>query len=246
MVFNNAYLNSKNFIIVILAGMTIFFRLRVDRLVDTSNIYSLSPPPPALKYYSFGFDEVVADSLWLRYVQDLEKCNTYGKKTDEKTPCSKGWSFQMLDQITDLAPKFRMPYAIGPISLSVLTDDYDGAGIIFEKGIKYFPHDWKIQYRAAYFYLYDKQDPMRAARLLLAAQKNGGPEWLALLATKLYDRSGQLALGISTLNAYKNQIQDPNIKKRVERRLSRLMCESDALKAGKTAASVGCAKESDD
>jgi hypothetical protein len=230
--------------IVILAGMTIFFRREMDLVTEKRSGFSLAPPPPHLKYYSFGFNESIADGLWLRYIQDLDKCKMHGRDGDPKTACDKGWAFQMLDQITDLAPKFRMPFAVGPISLSVLLDDYDGAGIIFEKALKAFPKDWKIQYKAAYFYLFDRNDPIKAAHLLLEANANGGPAWLPLLASKLYDRSGQLALGISTLTGYLKQIQDPNIKKRVEHRLARLMCERDALAQGRS--SDSCSKEDSD
>lgn len=213
--------------------MTIFFRIKIDRSSDEIVKFTLAPPPPNLKFYSFGFNESVADSLWLRYIQDLDKCKLHGVQSEGKAEvCSKGWAFLMLDQITDLAPQFRMPYAVGPISLSVLSDDYDGAGVIFEKALRAFPNDWKIQYKAAYYYLYDKKDQAKAAHLLLQAHKNGGPEWLPLLASKLYDKSGQLALGISTLSGYLKQISDVKIKERVQRRIARLECERDALARG--------------
>jgi len=174
----------------------------------------------------------------------MEKCKFNGLNSDGKVTCAKGWAFQMLDQITDLAPRFRMPFSIGPISLSILSEDQEGAAIIFEKGIKAFPHDWQILYKASYFYLYEKKDPLKAAHLLLEAEKSGGPDWLPLLASKLYSRNGQLALGISTLSHYVKQVRDPLIKKRVENRLARFICERDALEQGKSEA--GCAKESSD
>lgn len=229
--------------IVTLLGVTIFFRLKMDVDHSEQSHYSLTPPPPGLKYYSFGFDESFADGLWLRYIQDMDKCNVYGLKQQQKSACAKGWSFQMLDQITDLAPKFRMPYAIGPISLSIIVDDYDGAEVLFEKAIRAFPEDWRILYRAAYFYIYDKKEPVKAAHLLLQAQKFGGPEWLALLASRLYDRSGQLDIGIATLKNYLDQIRDPKIRSRVEHRLARLMCEREALGRGEPAS---CPKEDSD
>jgi len=244
MVFSRSEIFFKYLIVVTLLGVTIFFRLKIDANRDAANHFYLTPPPPGLKYYTFGFNESFADGLWLRYIQDLEKCKSHGKNGEEKPACSKGWSFQMLDEITDLAPRFRMPYAIGPISLSVLGDDYDGAGIIFEKALKAFPNDWKIQYKAAYYYLYDKQDQAKAAHLLILAHKNGGPEWLPLLASKLYDRSGQLLLGISTLSGYVKQIKDPVIRLRVEHRLARLICERDSLAEKKS--TDRCAKENAD
>ncbi len=218
---------------VALFGATIFFRLRLD-LITKETRYSLTPPPPGLKYFAFGFNEALGDCLWLRYIQDLEKCNLQGKQGETKPACAKGWSFQMLDQITDLAPRFRMPYAVGPVTLSVLVDDYDGAAVLFEKAIKAFPDDWPILYRAAYFYLHDKKDERKAASLLLAAHERGGPYWLPMLASKLYSHTGQLELGITTLEAYLKQVGVEDVKKVIKERLEMLYCERSQLAQGAT------------
>lgn len=113
--------------------------------------------------------------------------------------CNKGWVFHMLDRITDLVPRFRMPYIMGATLLSVAVDDREGARLIYEKGMLQFPSDWSIAYRAAYHYLYEIQDGRRAAQLLDAAARNGAPQWVVSLAARLFSQSGKLQLGITVL-----------------------------------------------
>jgi tetratricopeptide (TPR) repeat protein len=217
--------------VFILFGLTAIPRLRFEA-AEIDKRYLLSAPPPGIKYFSFGFNDAMADSLWLRYVQDTDKCHLRGMEGEGKAACEKGWAYQMLDTITELAPKFRMPYAVGPLTLSVIVDDYDGAGLMFEKAVRAFPNDWSILYRAAYYYLYDKKQNDRAASLLLRAYQNGGPNWLPLLASRLYSKEGQLTLGIATLKAYAEQLQNPKMRRRVELRLVYLNCLLEAQQQG--------------
>lgn len=199
----------------------------------------LNPPPTEyIEHTHFGFSESLADSLWLRWIQDNDYCQIYSNKNDENlerpaprpgqvtTPlpdtvsedkfvsnprykiCDNSWGFKMLDAITRLAPKFQMAYLAGPISLSVMVEDYEGATVLFERGLKEFPDDWQLAYRASYHFLFDKKDLPRAADLLNHAATHGGPNWLKSLAARLYSRSGQLILGISTLKNYREQVKD--------------------------------------
>ena len=187
------------------------------------------PPPKYIHHFSFGYNESMSDSLWLRWVQDVDVCgakkvarssvlpkpslprNVAGganKFREEilipvrKNICNKGWSFRLLDAITRLTPHFRMPYAVGASTLSVLIDDHLGAKAIYERAFKYFPNDWPILYRAAYHYLYELQELDKAAELLIQAGNAGGPVWVKSLASRILTRAGQVDLGIQTLEDY--------------------------------------------
>lgn len=182
-------------------------------------------PPVAIKYFTFGFDEALADSMWIRLIQDFTYCgrgverSVQKKKKDgpsleekvvgqgmsfldalaeedqEVVGCDMGWGYQMLDRITDLSPRFGIAYRIGGSVLSVLVGDRAGAAKILEKGLQVFPEDWTIAYRAAYHYLYEMRDLEKAANMLQIAGQNGAPNWVNNLASKLYEHSGQLLMG---------------------------------------------------
>lgn len=210
-------------------------------LAKGASLY-LNPPPERIELFSFGFKESLADSLWLRWIQDGDACQTYasgnlatdktdagdGKSTDEEfhnprhRVCDNSWSFKMLDGVTKLAPRFRMPYFAGTMTLAVLVEDYAGATTIFDRAIEQFPDDWEILYRAGYHYLFDLKNMAKAGSLMKRAADHGGPYWIRFLAARLYSRAGQATLGIQTLETYLNTLDDPKQREPVIQRISDL------------------------
>lgn len=202
----------------------------------------LNPPPEMLEKFTFGFNESTADSIWLRWVQDSDTCQTYLKPVEEfdtrnfnqeseenrfiaprKKNCDNSWAFKMLDAVTKLSPKFKMPYLAGAITLSVLTEDYIGASEIFDRGLKQYPDDWQLAYRASYHYLFDMGDKKRAAELLIQAQKDPkAPGWFNYLAARLYSEAGQAELGVSVLENYRKTLDEEKQIEAVDKRIADL------------------------
>lgn len=194
-------------------------------------------PTKNLQYFQFGHKNSMADVFWLNTIQNMDYCErsdlpaSYnpGIGVDaalsaELAPsrCDKGWVFQMMDFITDLSPKFEEVYEIGATVLSVIVDDRAGAKIIFDKGLENFPNNWVLCYRAAYHYLLELQKPGRAADLLTQAYKNGGPDFLPTLASRLYSRVGRAMLGYTTLKSFVDNNPDSAHIERAKIRLKEL------------------------
>lgn len=169
-------------------------------------------PPADLKHFVLGYREIVADTIWLRLIQDIDRCEIYldqrgqpmssEKELGKGARCGdtdKGWAYHMLDAVTQLAPKFRAPYIHGAPTLSVLVHDREGARLLFDRGIENFPTDWSLLYYAGYHYMTMMGDVERAAELLVAAGKNGAPAWVYSLAARLYTKDGQVAFAKSVL-----------------------------------------------
>lgn len=223
--------------IVIAAAFAATWLVKSHNLKDDKRF--LAPPPEHLELFTFGFSDALADSLWLRWIQDSDYCQTYAgvapakpievKESDFKSPrnkvCDNSWSFKMLDSITEIAPKFRMAYATGAITLSVLVEDYEGAKVIFDRGVSQFPEDWDILYQASYHYLFDRHDLKTAADLLDRARKAGGPWWFSFLASRLYSKSGQVEIGIRTLQRYREGLKDEKQIKDVDKRIEALKAQ---------------------
>lgn len=159
--------------------------LKPAKLVEESR---LIPPPPYLEYISFGFQMPMADSLWLRAIQDLDYCEN---KLAENLCQGNGWLSEMLDTITRLAPDYQIAYRVGGLALTVLVSDYEGASKIFDRGVKLFPNDVQLLYRAAYHAMMEEKNNKKAAKLFIQAAQNGGKEWFYNLATRLYTDAGQ-------------------------------------------------------
>ncbi len=229
---------SVPFILTLLAFAALTVVLHPKTAPTAENKF-LAPPPEHIEHFHFGFRESMADSLWLRWIQDNDSCQTYlaparpllvvqEDKDDvlitnpRHKICDQSWGFKMLDAVTRLAPKFLMPYIAGAITLSVVVEDYQGASIIFERGLNEYPKDWSLLYRAAYHFLYDRKDYPKAASLLERSAANGAPQWVHSLAARIYSRAGQLELGLESLLIYRKTLDNPVAIKQVEARIAEL------------------------
>jgi tetratricopeptide (TPR) repeat protein len=223
---------------------------------NSSKARLVPPPRENIELLAFGFNDIFADSLWLRTIQNLDVCDVMGVSpvdlsaavrerfqnrvqspsthldphvaaalkniVPRRGRCSQGWAFQMMDAATRLAPRFEIVYSAGGAVLSVMMDDYEGATILYERGLKAAPKNWIIAYRAAYHYFYDLQDFSRAAELLTQAGKNGGPLWLRSLAARLFTQSGQAHLALPLLKQLRDETVNPIAKKDLDDRISQL------------------------
>ncbi len=175
-------------------------------------------PPQNLEHFTFGYRLPMADSLWLRVLQNSDFCESpntekaynAGIELDEvlkykmkPSRCHKGWVFSLMDKASDLDPRFRIVYSEGGTHLSIGVDDREGARIILDKGVEQFPNDWTILYKASYHYLFEIQDKAKAAELMARASKEpGSPPFLPSLAARLFTLNGQLDLGKQILIDY--------------------------------------------
>ncbi len=211
-------------ILIFILGLSAVFGIESkSKLKDHATLLF---PPKDLKYFSLGYQEIVADVLWLRALQDIDMCGeqsqikksadkdhtspqkqlelselVQSKKQDlaqvqtfDHARCEEGWSARMLDSITELAPKFKMPYLVGGTILSVVVHDDLGATNIFKKGVERFPDDWTMAYRAAYHAMESRHDFDSAAKFLIQAGRHGAPAWVFALAARMQTKTGQAAL----------------------------------------------------
>lgn len=176
---------------------------------------ALIAPPPHMEYFSFGFHEVVADSLWIRAIQDFDYCENEVAKNICR---GNSWLYHMLDTVTTLSPHFRMPFATGGVALSVIITDVEGASKIFDKAVMAFPKDWPILYRAAYHALLEEKDKEKAARLLVMSAQAGGGEWFYSLAQRLYLDEGQRELAMRLYEDLRAQGFDDSLLERMKSR----------------------------
>lgn len=149
----------------------------------------------------------------MRAIQQFDKCEqdrgaspltSEGLRMGlDRTPeCNRGWVFQMLNLILDLVPRFYYPARVGPVILSVVIDDIEGATIIYEKALRNFPNDWIIASRAAYHFTFELEDNTRGSLLYYRAAKLGGPSWMALYASKLSNKEGKKELAIRMIKDF--------------------------------------------
>jgi hypothetical protein len=203
------------------------FIKQVESQSEPHHIYYA--PPAEIKMFSFGQIELVADLFWIRVLQDIDTCEqNFAPKSELRIDkdrihnCNKGWVYHMLDIIFECAPRWRIPAAIGPLLLSVIVDDIDGATLLFKKAVKNFPHDWAILYRAAYHFLYETHDTLYAAQLFDQAGKYGAPLWVHSLAAKLYSERGRNIVARIVLTDALKRTPPGAIRDKIQKRLAQV------------------------
>ena len=171
------------------------------------------PPPVAVKYLSVGMSYQLADSLWLRALQDFDYCE---KKLNEKECFGKSWLFQTLNLATEIDPVFEpLMYRAAGLALTVIISDYAGASVIFDKAVKHYPDNWNVTYVAAYHAWYEEKNKMKAARLYEQAAKTGAPNWVYALAGRLAKDDGEDEYSQKILETMIATNQDEKIIKRL-------------------------------
>ncbi len=193
---------------------------------ERSPLEFLPPNYENIERFSFGYQDNIADSLWLRLVQDYHYCGQQNLKKqgiekgvdqsifgpDRVMNCNKGWVYHMLKSILQLSPHFLGPARTGGIMLSVAVDDVHGATEVYDLAIKGFPHNWNILYSAAYHNLFETKDKDMAADLLVRAGRLGAPWWVFSLASEIYTEGGSIRVAYRTLlDLYADEKdRDPN------------------------------------
>lgn len=224
----------KNFLPLILTGaIAISMSFLLDANKSERKLYA--PPPLVLKYFTFGYNNTSADSYWIRLLQDFGVCEqkrggspidpeTGARRGKNRTPeCSLGWGYHMLNLITDLAPRFYVAAVNGPLILSVVADDIDGATLLYEKAIRLFPNDWGAHYYAGSHFLNEVEDSQRAIDLFKRAYSLGAPSWLPLLIARLQTREGRRDIAKSILLEFiKNAENNEHLKERAREKLKEI------------------------
>lgn len=165
-----------------------------------------------IEKFSFGFQPVVADSYWLQALQSFKICNSNFKVCPQHTP-----TFKLLSQASRLAPDFRILNQLGPVMLSVVSSDIEGASYLFDRATMLFPNDWLVLYRASYHALAEEKNKEKAADLMRRSADSGAPAWIYSYASMLYTEAGREEFANQMIEDLKRQGVSQDIIDLVER-----------------------------
>lgn len=175
-------------------------------------------PPIEIKYLTAGFSIQVADSFWLRALQDMDHCD---KPINERICRGKSWLFSVINLTVELDNKFKEAYFYGALALTILISDYEGASVIFDKGVAIFNKDWPLLYAAGYHSLFEEKNKLKASKLYLAAVDNGAPDWVRLMAGRLASEGGNSQLAKEILQQLIDLETDPQWIKKLKNKIER-------------------------
>ncbi len=104
-----------------------------------------------LVFLSAGNKRLLTDLLWVQTLieSDLEH---YAAKD------LNSWMYLRFDTISVLDPFFYQNYYWGGQYLSIIKDDLYGAVALMEKGVKYYPDDYKLNFNLSFAYYFELGD----------------------------------------------------------------------------------------
>lgn len=180
------------------------------------------PKGEYLKSASLGYDQLVADIIWLRAIQVIGE-----KKISEE---GYAWIYHALDVVTTLDPKFDYAYQVGGIVLSALGKKIDMSNALLEKGLRENPDIWQIPFYLGFNHFFYMDDYKKAADYMaIASRTPGRPFYIPQLAATLYVQKGNLEVALELLARAYQETSDERIKKEIENKAKDVIVERDIL-----------------
>ena len=119
--------------------------------------------PALFSTLSFGHNRLLSSIQWIMIMiqSDIDRSQKEGERS---------WMYYRFLQIARLDPYFYNNYGDGGLYLSVIKDDVVGAKNLYEKGLKIYKNDFKLNYYGAFndfFELNDRESALKKYRILL-------------------------------------------------------------------------------
>ncbi len=200
-----------------------------------------APPPEWLPVLSFGYDEALADLMWIKGLV------YFGEALGHKTGVAH--VFRYVDSMLALDPYFFRVYrwatTAGIYKTQTTVEDLRRAAEYAEMGAARFPDSGEMAWEAGSTilfelvpYLDDPGEKRRfretAARYLeKAARLGAGPPWLALTTTKQLQALGQMDRALAHLEEIYLTTSDAELKRQLAQQISELRGKTfvEALRA---------------
>ena len=227
----------KDMILVII-GITLFVTAGVIHQNTNKPIVNLSKQDTALNVnknalliFSMGNKRLLSDLLWIQTL--LESDESHYKKRDLNS-----WMYLRFLNISVLDPYFYENYMYGGLYLSIVKDDVVGAAEIFERGLVYYPEDYKLNYYAGFNYYFEQGNFEKGLHFLEKIQSHPkAPEHIKFLVGKLkFETTGNYEIALEFLKVQLDETKDEVLKNKIEGEIYALQTELDlkCLNEGKT------------
>ena len=173
-----------------------------------------------LRVLALGYDQLVADLLWLKVVQH------YGDGAE--TTDGFRWAYHAVDVLTDIDPTFAFAYQATGVMLTVWGHLPEESAAILTKGVRNNPGVWELPFFLAYDHYYELHQPKLAAEYLrMAAALPNAPEYLPGLAARMSVESGESDAALEFLQRIYQQTQDDTLRQALDRRIREVVAERD-------------------
>jgi hypothetical protein len=209
----SALLSSR---IVIDQERTLAGREYRERTRNQSLLYEISRYPA----FSFGFRNFFADLSWLGAVQ-VAGTRTLARNEYDRLA-------QLIQTVVHLDPKFKVPYLLGGLILGDSGPHVQEALKILDLGRANHPDDWRFPFYVGYLHYFSLGDPVEGGKALESAAKiDGSPQYLPLLAARMFSEGRKPETALRFLTEMVRQENDPARLEVLKRRIHEVVAERD-------------------
>lgn len=164
-------------------------------------------------YFHLGQKRMISSLYWVATI--VESDHAHYKEKDLNS-----WMFLRFNTISLLEPRFYETYSFGAPYLSIVKDDLSGASVIYEKGLKQFPDDYKLLRDAGFHYYFEVANYQRAYEIYkkLSSHAKASPLVVSSLA-RLESSKGNLSDAYDIiLNKYEEIKDRPSLLSSIMRK----------------------------
>ena len=202
--------------IVIDQERTLAGRENRERAESRGLLYEISRYPA----FSFGFRNFFADLSWLGAVQ------VAGMR--HLTPNDYDRLVLMIRTVVHFDPKFKVPYLLGGLILGDSGPHVPEALKILDQGRANHPDDWRFPFYTGYLHYFSLGDPVEGGKALESAAKiEGSPQYLPLLAARMFSEGRKPETALRFLTEMMRQENDPARLEVLRRRIQEVIAERD-------------------
>jgi hypothetical protein len=175
-----------------------------------------------LKFFNLGNKRLIADIVWIQTL--IEGDEEHYSKLDLNS-----WMYHRFMSIADMDPYFYENYLHGGMYLSIVKDDPLGASELFERGLNYYPADYRLNYNMGYnlvFEIGNKEKGLKYFEKIL--HDKNLPSYFPSLINKLrFEVHGDYEAAMIFLKNRLDQTQDSYIQKKIRAEIYALKTEKD-------------------
>lgn len=184
-----------------------------------------------LVFLSAGNKRFLTDLLWVQTLIESDLDHYSGGDLNS-------WMYLRFSTIAALDPYFYENYRWGGQYLAIVKDDLQGAASLMEKGIKYFPDDYALNYNLGFSYYYELGDYKKGIQYMEKIERHpNAPVYIPSLVMKMkielgFDYNTVLSLIYDMMTSTK----DEHLKEKLSADFHALKSERDlkCLNSGKS------------
>lgn len=175
-----------------------------------------------LRFIAIGNKRLISNLLWIQTLLESDQ--------DKYQPRDfSNWMYLRFKNISELEPKFYENYLWGGMYLSIIKDDIEGAADIYERGLKYYPNDYRLNFNAGFNYYFEMGDfKSGLSKLEKIENLNETPSAIKFIINKLrFSQSHDYESALKFLEFSYNNTKDDVLRKKLYGDIYALKAEKD-------------------